>query len=204
MRARPSSHARSVDSSLHVIQERMLRRRLVGLFLFGVFLAGCGDDDDSSADGKAGAASVGGSPGSGGSGAGAAGSNGGGSAGMSPSNSLGSLGTGSIKCEGVAGSVCPAGNVCCERAPFGDNTCEASFAACSSDGLPVACDEPSDCGAQKCCAKRPGVGTAAHQGTGCKTACDAALDRIVCSTNDDCAGTGACMQSGDAVLKACF
>jgi hypothetical protein len=133
---------------------------------------------------------------------GTAGTNASGAGGTSSAN-WGSIGTGTVKCEGVDGALCPAGQVCCERAPFGDNSCEASFAACA-DGLPVACDEPADCGAQKCCAKRPGVGTAAHKGTGCKASCAPDLDRIVCATNDDCAGTGACMQSGDAALKLCL
>lgn len=173
------------------------------LLSLGLFVSGCGGDDDD--DGPAGGGGPGGSSnaGSGNVGGQGSGSGGGGTSGSGAAG-LGNVGTGSVRCAGVAGSVCAAGSVCCERAPFGDNSCEPSLSDCA-DGLPVACDEPSDCPQQKCCAKRPGgVGTAAHNGTGCKAACSADLDRIVCGSNDDCQGTGACMQSGDATLKMCF
>jgi hypothetical protein len=176
---------------------------LVGL---GVFLSACGDDDDSSPSASAGSGGAAGSDagGSAGTGTQAAGTSGSaGSAAGGSGSALGTVGSGGVKCAGVTGASCASGQVCCERAPFGSNSCESSYAACA-DGLPVGCDEPGDCPAQKCCAKRPGVGTAAHQGTGCKASCAVDTDRIVCSSNDDCAGTGACMQSGDAALEICF
>ncbi|MEO8900943.1 MAG: hypothetical protein ABI488_04775 [Polyangiaceae bacterium] len=167
-----------------------------------VLSAGCSSGgSDSGGGGSAG--SSGAPSGAGGGAAGSPSNTAGSAGGPSGLTGLGTVGTGAVACSGVSGDSCPAGSVCCVRFPSADNTCEASYAACTN-GRPLGCDDPTDCTGQKCCARPvPGVGVATYYGSGCKAACDPATDRIICATTADCAGTGACMQSATSFM-ACL
>src|SRR6187399_292231 len=144
----------------------MSERRRAALFGLVTLIVGCSSDSTSGDPGgstsSSGSTSVGGVTGSG---AGVTGN-------ATSGAGLGSIGTGPVACAGASEGSCPAGSVCCARFTGAADTCADSYEACT-DGLPLGCDDPTDCPGQKCCAKKPpGPGTATHYGSGCKSACD--------------------------------
>ena len=174
---------------------RMMTRRSAWILPLVCLVAACSSDDatDQNAGGSSGSANVAGSMNGGGTG--------GTSVGGAPN--FGAVGTGPVSCSGVSGDSCPAGMICCERFPSAANTCVASFAAC--DAEPLACDDPSDCPGQKCCAQRLNfTGISKYAGSGCKSSCTTGTDRVVCATNADCAAAEpTCQQSAESFM-GCF
>ncbi len=114
----------------------------------------------------------------------------------------GSIGTGSVPCDGTPGNACGSGAACCAKSYAPARECVMGFTDCScyaEGSCPLlGCDGPEDCPGAKCCATVTmdgNVGT-----TWCKSSCESA-ELEVCKAPSDCSASDAvCLAFGAGIL----
>ncbi|HEX4339981.1 MAG TPA: hypothetical protein VH062_28935 [Polyangiaceae bacterium] len=155
-------------------------------------------------------ASSGGGPGAGGTGSGGRPATDGGPLGDAnlgaggdvPPPTPGTIGTGTVDCEGVAGNSCGSGTACCAKAYTISRECVTGYADCScyaEGSCPLlGCDEPEDCPGAKCCATVTPDGDVGT--TWCKKDCEA-VEHEVCKVDADCSASDAtCALFGSGIF----